>query len=175
MSHTVTVNHSTLDWLHLHSISCNMSACKWSHCSFVSSEHKLCNGECGKTMITAFLDTTVILPCSFDNSTRGPVLWSVESTSTTSYLVQINNSKQVSFKEHKTGRVVVFPNLSEIGNFSIRIDRFKSDDVGTYCCVREEDKCTKVEVKEAGKARRYSSVIWTLRNAQPVDIYDADN
>ncbi|XP_031429292.1 uncharacterized protein LOC105907812 isoform X7 [Clupea harengus] len=125
-----------------------------------------CKGGCGEsTIITAFLDSTVILPCSFSNSTGGPVLWSKETD-----IVNITSLHQVSFLDHKMGRVVVFPNLSQRGNFSIRIEQLQAPDVGVYCC-EQGDLCRRVEIKKGERIVKPHEEEKSVVKDLPIGIY----
>ncbi|XP_048121135.1 uncharacterized protein LOC125308611 isoform X5 [Alosa alosa] len=131
-------------------------------------ELKLCNGECGNmTVVTGLLDSTVMLPCSFDNSTINPVLWSKKDEDS---IIRISGLNRVDFLNNKMGRVIVFPNLSQRGNFSLRIDRFQAPDVGVYCCERG-NQCRGVEVKQG--QRNTAKPIETEKTVKdlPIGIY----
>ncbi|KAL2095760.1 hypothetical protein ACEWY4_007908 [Coilia grayii] len=104
---------------------------------------KHCSTGCREMTVTGSLESTVMLPCSFDNTSTGPVLWSKGED-----LVRITNSHQVAFLNHKMGRVVVFPNLSLRGNFSISINQLQAPDMGEYCCERAK-LCRRVHIKQA--------------------------
>ncbi|XP_076138208.1 uncharacterized protein LOC143121628 isoform X3 [Alosa pseudoharengus] len=131
-------------------------------------ELKLCNGECGNmTVVTGLLDSTVMLPCSFDNSTIDPVLWSKKDKDS---IIRISGLNRVDFLNNKMGRVIVFPNLSQRGNFSLRIDRLQAPDVGVYCCERG-NQCREVEVKQG--QRNTAKPIETEKTVKdlPIGIY----
>ncbi|XP_063060480.1 uncharacterized protein LOC134453625 [Engraulis encrasicolus] len=102
-----------------------------------------CTKGCSDVMVAASLGSTATLPCSFDENSTGPVLWSKGED-----LVRITDPQRVVFLSHKMGRVVVFPNLSLRGNFSIILNRLQSPDMGQYCCERGR-LCRTVHIKEA--------------------------
>ncbi|XP_062408544.1 uncharacterized protein LOC134099621 [Sardina pilchardus] len=133
-------------------------------------EHKLCSGECGNmTMVKGLLDSTVILPCSFNHSVNKTVLWRKDEDS----IIRISSATSVDFLDHKMGRVIVFPNLYQRGNFSLRIDRFQDLDVGVYCCV-QGNQCRRVEVKQgqskAAKPNEPETTVTTVKDL-PIGIY----
>ncbi|XP_076851767.1 uncharacterized protein LOC143503291 isoform X2 [Brachyhypopomus gauderio] len=98
------------------------------------------NYNVGSINLTAELQSDVLLPCNFK-----PVLHSSNETSdvsaiwthkndSISNLLEVTLQGEITFWNHKGGRIKTFPNLSESGNFSILLYNVQLSDLGFYCC-----------------------------------------
>ncbi|XP_058857690.1 uncharacterized protein LOC131701785 [Acipenser ruthenus] len=96
-----------------------------------------------KTQVNGTLDSKTLIPCQFDSSllsqaTKGntAVVWTFKKNNTTTlrYLVEIGESETPRFWDNRKGRIILFPTLSKEGNFSILLNRTRSEDQGRYLC-----------------------------------------
>ncbi|XP_071372396.1 uncharacterized protein [Centroberyx affinis] len=118
---------------------------------YVSSDGgQYCEDLCETSTLVAPLGSSVLLPCSFANtshsspSARDSVRW---MQSPNFHLVKLTSKGNITFLDPRYGRVKAFPNQCSQGVFSIRIDELQQSDLGCYRC-EQDDGCHQVEVVE---------------------------
>ncbi|XP_078140260.1 uncharacterized protein LOC139926423 isoform X2 [Centroberyx gerrardi] len=105
---------------------------------------------CETSTLAAPLGSSVLLPCSFANtshsspSARDSVRW---MQSPDFDLVKLTSKGNITFLDPRYGRVKAFPNQCSQGVFSIRIDELQQSDLGCYRC-EQDNGCLQVEVVE---------------------------
>ncbi|XP_026154931.1 uncharacterized protein LOC113125596 isoform X2 [Mastacembelus armatus] len=120
---------------------------------------KSCNPSpyfCETHTLGAPLGSSVLLPCNFANSNVRWVFWDHTFRKN---LVNLTIKGHINFLDPRSGRVKVFPNQASNGNYSIRIDELKDEDLGCYRCA-QGDACH--EVKLIAKAGTLSKETWLL-------------
>ncbi|XP_060769406.1 uncharacterized protein LOC132876136 [Neoarius graeffei] len=124
--------------------------------------------------ISTELQSDVLLPCSFNSTLLGSdktadiaVVWSQRNT--TSYnLLEILLKGELHPWNNKGGRIRMFPELSESGNFSILLEKVQPYDVGLYSCELFNGTRCRIayqEIQLGLMIHRSSLLLWSIVGA----------
>ncbi|XP_039677355.1 uncharacterized protein LOC120572205 isoform X3 [Perca fluviatilis] len=110
-----------------------------------SNEENSCeqhSSVCETHTLSAPLGSSVLLPCNFSTIQGDWVSW---AHNLKGILVHIKSEGLIKFRDHRHGRVRVFPNQGSEGNYSIFIDGLNNSDLGCYRC-KQKYKCLQVKL-----------------------------